>query len=226
MCIERNLRSRLLNVGVALVAIVGVLVLALPARAETPVGQLVLYEVNEALRLKPARHDDTAELSRRFAQASLLGVDVRALAANSLFTDGAFVKADASSNVDMATGRGPVRGTIQLLKDIDPTRNSLDTLLVTGVLEIRGELDLTTAKSTATAPITGRWRAEYRREHGTFSGVFLIPFAIDGMDGYYYVNPPGCDCKSGKTMGYLCKVDVTEFVLGIPLTKAVVIFSK
>jgi len=225
MFIERNVRSRLLSVWLVLVA-VAVLVLPVPARAETPVGQLVLYEVNEALRLKPARHDDTAELSRRLAQASLLGVDVRALAANSLFTDGAFVKADASSNVDMATGRGPVRGTIQLLKDIDPTRNSLDTLLVTGVLEIRGELDLTTAKSTATAPITGRWRAEYRREHGTFSGVFLIPFAIDGMDGYYYVNPPGCDCKSGKTMGYLCKVDVTEFVLGIPLTKAVVIFSK
>src|SRR5204862_7226534 len=67
----------------------------------------------------------------------------------------AFVKADASSAVDLGTGHGPVKGTIQLLTDIDPNRNSLDTLLVTGEIDIRGDLDLTTASVTATAPITG-----------------------------------------------------------------------
>ena len=232
MCIERNLRSRLLNVGVALVAIVGVLVLALPARAETPLARMTLYEVNEALRLKAVRHDDTSELRRRLAQASLLGTDVVALGPNSLFVTGAFVKADASSAVDLASGRGPVRGTIQLLTDIDPTRNSLDTLLVTGELEIRGELDLTTAAVTATAPIAGTWRGEYRRERGSYRGVFLIPFKMGGT--YYYQNPadvfPGFTCKGQVDdfgpWGKFCRVDSTEFVLGIPLTKALLLFSK
>src|SRR5262245_31898411 len=232
MCIERNLRSRLLNVGVALVAIVGVLVLALPARAETPLARMTLYEVNEALRLKAVRHDDTSELRRRLAQASLLGTDVVALGPNSLFVTGAFVKADASSAVDLASGRGPVRGTIQLLTDIDPTRNSLDTLLVTGELEIRGELDLTTAAVTATAPIAGTWRGEYRRERGSDGGLCRIPFKMSGT--YYYRNPadvfPGFTCKGQVDdfgpWGKFCRVDSTEFVLGIPLTKALLLFSK
>src|SRR5213593_3021764 len=225
-------RSRLFSVWLALVAVLMVLVLPLPARAETPVARVTLYEVNEALRLKAVRHDDTSELKRRLAQASLLGTDVVAVVPNPVFATGAFVKADASSAVDLATGRGPVRGTIQLLTDIDPTRNSLDTLLVTGELEIRGELDLTTAAVTATAPITGTWRGEYRRERGTYRGVFLIPFKMNGT--YYYQNPadalPGFVCKGQVDdfgpWGKFCQVHSTEFVLGIPLTKALLLFTK
>src|SRR2546426_2950662 len=63
-------RSRLFSVWLALVAVLMVLVLPLPARAETPVARVTLYEVNEALRLKAVRHDDTSELKRRLAQAS------------------------------------------------------------------------------------------------------------------------------------------------------------
>src|SRR5262249_58483696 len=121
------------------------------------------------------------------AQASLLGTEVVALVPNPVFVTGAFVKADASSAVDLSTGRGPVRGKIQLLTDTDSTRNSLDTLLVTGELEIRGELDLTTAAVTATAPIAGTWRVEYRRERGSYRGIFLIPFKMGGT--YYYQRP-------------------------------------
>src|SRR5438552_8766326 len=223
-------RSRLFSVWLALVAVL--LVLPLPARAETPVARVTLYEVNEALRLKAVRHDDTSELKRRLAQASLLGTDVVAVGPKSVFVTGAFVKADASSAVDLGTGHGPVKGTIQLLTDIDPNRNSLDTLLVTGELNIRGDLDLTTASVTATAPITGTWRAEYRRERGNYRGVFLIPFNMGGT--YYYQNPadvlPGFACKGlvddFGPWGKFCRVDSTEFVLGIPLTKALLLFSK
>src|SRR5438093_6471313 len=49
-------RSRLFSVWLALVAVLMVLVLPLPARAETPVARVTLYEVNEALRLKADRH--------------------------------------------------------------------------------------------------------------------------------------------------------------------------
>jgi len=225
-------RSRLFSVWLALVAVLMVLVLPLPARAETPVAQVTLYEVNEALRLKAVRHDDTSELKRRLAQASLLGTDVVAVGPKSVFVTGAFVKADASSAVDLGTGHGPVKGTIQLLTDIDPNRNSLDTLLVTGEIDIRGDLDLSTASVTATAPITGTWRAEYRRERGNYRGVFLIPFNMGGT--YYYQNPadvfPGFTCKGAVEdfgpWGKFCRVDSTEFVLGIPLTKALLLFSK
>src|SRR5213078_1112636 len=179
-------RSRLFSVWLALVAVLMVLVLPLPARAETPVARMTLYEVNEALGLKAVRHDD------------------------------------ASSAVDLGTGHGPVKGTIQLLTDIDPNRNSLDTLLVTGEINIRGDLDLTTASVTATAPITGTWRGEYRRERGSYRGVFLIPFNMGGT--YYYQNPadvlPGFACKGlvddFGPWGKFCRVDSTEFVLGIP----------
>jgi len=225
-------RSRLFSVWLALVAVLMVLVLPLPARAETPVARVTLYEVNEALRLKAVRHDDTSELKRRLAQASLLGTDVVAVGPKSVFVTGAFVKADASSAVDLGTGHGPVKGTIQLLTDIDPNRNSLDTLLVTGEIDIRGDLDLSTASVTATAPITGTWRAEYRRERGNYRGVFLIPFNMGGT--YYYQNPadvfPGFTCKGAVEdfgpWGKFCRVDSTEFVLGIPLTKALLLFSK
>jgi len=225
-------RSRLFSVWLALVAVLMVLVLPLPARAETPVARVTLYEVNEALRLKAVRHDDTSELKRRLAQASLLGTDVVAVGPKSVFVTGAFVKADASSAVDLGTGHGPVKGTIQLLTHIDPNRNSLDTLLVTGEIDIRGDLDLTTASVTATAPITGTWRGEYRRERGSYRGVFLIPFNMGGT--YYYQNPadvfPGFTCKGAVDdfgpWGKFCRVDSTEFVLGIPLTKALLLFSK
>ena len=182
--------------------------------------------------MKAVRHDDTSELKRRLAQASLLGTDVVAVGPKSVFVTGAFVKADASSAVDLGTGHGPVKGTIQLLTDIDPNRNSLDTLLVTGEIDIRGDLDLTTASVTATAPITGTWRGEYRRERGSYRGVFLIPFNMGGT--YYYQNPadvlPGFACKGlvddFGPWGKFCRVDSTEFVLGIPLTKALLLFSK
>src|SRR5438093_13666059 len=85
MFIERVLRSRLFSVGLALVAVVAALALPLPARAETPLARVTLYEVNEALRLKAVRHDDTSELKRRLAQASLQGPDVGPPATNTDF---------------------------------------------------------------------------------------------------------------------------------------------
>jgi len=225
-------RSRLFSVWLALVAVLMVLVLPLPARAETPVARMTLYEVNEALRLKAVGYGDTSELKRRLAQASLLGTDVVALEPNPIFATGAFVKADASSDVNLGTLHGPVHGKIQLLTDIDPSRNSLDTLLVTGEVRIRGELDLSTAALTATAPITGTWRGEYRGQSGAYRGIFLIPFNMGGT--YYYQNPadvfPGFTCKGAVDdfgpYGKFCRVDSTEFVLGIPLTKALLLFSK
>ncbi len=214
---------------------VGLVAMAPAARAETPVARLTLYEVDEALKFKPHGHDTDA-VQARLAQASLLGtaVDVVALKDGTVFKTGAFVKADASSDVSLATLVGPVRGTVNLLTDLDPTRNSLDTLLITAVLDIKAELDLSpTASKVRMAPIRGDWRAQGKRQRGGFTGAFLIPFSLDGKT-YFYLNPaaivPGFTCKGplvnvGPPFGYLCMVDSTEFVLGIPMTKALLIFS-
>lgn len=212
----------------------------LAARAETPIAQVTLYEVDEALRFKKAGHDTDA-VQARLAQASLLGSarDVCALPitngecanANGIFRTGAFVKADASSNVNVATLRGPVNGTINLLYDMDKSRNSLDTLVITSVLEIKGELDLTpTASKIPMAPIQGQWRVSRGHQRGSYSGVFLIPFDIGGGN-YAYLDPAqfGFKCKvqPNALAAYgLCPVDSTEFVLGIPMTKALLTFSE
>jgi len=228
-----RIRGRNLGICVVLAAIAVVMSGPLAARAESPIAQVTLYEVDEALRFKTHGHD-TAAVQARLAQASLLGIsgDVVALTNNAVFQNGAFVKADASSAVNVATLRGPVSGTINLLSDIDPTRNSLDTLVITSVLEIKGELDLTpTASKIPMAPIQGRWRVSRGHARGTYSGVFLIPFDIGGGN-YFYLDPApyGFQCKgavlSGTPLGNLCQVHSTEFVLGIPMTKALLTFSE
>ncbi len=222
------------GMGLALMAAAVIVIAPVAARAETPVARVTLYEVDEALKLKPRGHDTHAVIAR-LAQASLLGVsgDVVALdEKNSVFKAGAFVKADASSNVSLATLVGPVGGTINLLKDDDPNRNSLDTLEITAVLDITAELDLRpTAIPVPMAPIAGRWRAHHGKARGYFGGVFLIPFSVDGGQTYYYLDPAvvlpgaGFTCKGWAGGGY-CQVHSSEFVLGIPMTKALLTFSE
>jgi len=206
----------------------------LPARAETPLARVTLYEVDEALKFKARGHDTDAVMAR-LAQASLLGVAgdiVPVDDKNGIFKAGSFIKADASSNVSLATLVGPVRGTINLLTDTNPYRNSLDTLQITTVLDITAELDLRpTAIPVPMAPIDGRWRAQHGKARGYFGGVFLIPFSVDGGKTYYYLDPEvvlpgaGFKCKGWSGGGY-CQVHSTEFVLGIPMTKALLTFSQ
>jgi len=222
-----------LGAAVVAAAVAVVAIAPRPARAETPIAQVTLYEVDEALKFKK-RGSDVDAVMTRLANASLLGgaTDVQALVDNPIFVTGSYVKADAASNVNTATLSGPVHGTINLLQDLDPTRNSLDTLLITQVLDINATLDLSpTASKIPMAPITGRWRVANSRVRGTFQGVFLIPFDIGGGN-YFYLDPSpwGFKCKGalleGTPMGTLCQVHSTEFVLGIPMTKALLTFSQ
>lgn len=194
--------------------------------AETPVVRLVAYEVTEGLRFKPKGATDPAELRRRMAAASLLGVDVTPLAGGTPFAAGQFIRADATSNVDLATGVGPVKGTIQILTDLDPTRNSLDTLLVTVEIPIAGQLDLTTA-TQGYAGISGTWRAKQQPGlRGSFQGFFLIPFQIAGLGNQYWcLNLGEGSCAQPSPIPSLCPLTSNEFALGIPLTKAVITLS-
>ncbi|HVR72577.1 MAG TPA: hypothetical protein VMT87_17210 [Vicinamibacteria bacterium] len=211
------------------------------AVAQEPVASAVLYEVNEALRFvkrgerpRDRRRPDTAEVARRVADASLLGREVNPVDTHPLFRKGSFIQADATSDVNLATGKGPIRGTMTLLTDIDPTRESLDTLVVDADLKLKGDLDLTTALQ-GYAGLSGEWSSvRPRGNRGTFAGLFLIPFLADGDERYFYLDLGGeadpCAAPEFVTAGGqtvpACPLESFEFALGIPLTKAVVTFFE
>lgn len=224
--VERSTRHRWIGAAVAAAAL---LLAAAPglAAAETLLGRVTLYEVAEALVFKSPRAATSPDaFIRRLAHASLLGTDVVPATPNALFLPGQYAVADASSNVDLATYVGPVSGTFTLLTDTDSSRLSLDTLVVTSVLRIRGELDLTTAVQ-GFAGIHGDWRADLGPQRGRFEGVFLIPFQMAPLEGYWYADLsstfPGLPPCASPVAG-LCPLEDREFALGIPLTKAVVNF--
>jgi hypothetical protein len=227
--IERSVGRRWMRAAVvAAVLLIGVT----PSfAAETLLGRVTVYEVTEALQFKgPRAATDPSELTRRLAHASLLGTQVEAGSPNAIFTPGMYVTADASSNVSLVTLVGPVRGTLTLLTDLDPARLSLDTLVISSALEIRGQLDLTTAATSGIAGIAGQWNKDRgsRRQGGRFEGVFLIPFQVPGLPGYWYIDPASVLANGGEKCDSpvpgLCPLDGKEFALGIPLTKAVVNF--
>jgi hypothetical protein len=200
------------------------------ASAQEPVASAVLYEVNEALRfLKPNGRREVgsrADFARRLARASLLGKDVKPTGAHDLFREGQFIQAEATSAVNLNTGKGPILGRMHLLVDLDPTRESLDTLLVEVDARIAGTLDLTTA-TQGYATLSGTWHTGSKgsRRQGVMEGLFLIPFAMDGK--YFYadlaIGGPGTLCGSADG---LCPLAGDEFALGIPLTKLVVSFFE
>lgn len=206
--------------------------LAPPAAvAQERVATAVVYEVNEALRFLKARGRDRspnqAEFARRLAHASLLGKEVKPVGDHDIFRAGSFIQASATSTVDLRTGRGPISGKLQILTDIDPTRESLDTLVIDVEAKIRGQLDLTTA-TQGFATLSGTWTPSRRssKRGGTMQGVFLIPFHL-GDERYLYldlgVDGPGTLCGSADG---LCPLTGEEFALGIPLTKLVVAFAE
>ena len=201
---------------------------AAAASAQSPVAMVVMYEVNEGLAFFKGIKGATgvADVRQRVARASLLGRDVRPLVPSSPFGVGTFIQADALSSVDVQTGRGPIQGYFTLLADLDPTRNSLDTLQAMAMGTVSGELDLAPAAS-GFAPLSGRWTLAGTTHGGTFAGVFLIPFPLPGGNRYAYVDrgPGGPGGLCGSAAG-VCPLGDQEFALGIPLTKAVVVFFE
>ena len=212
-----------------------------------PVATAVMYEVNEALRFVKDkerergtdrerlrdRRASAAEVARRLAKASLLGNKVKPVEDGGIFKAGSFIQADATSNVNLSNGQGPIHGKLRLLTDTDPNRESLDTLVVDTEAFIRGELDLSTAMQ-GFAGLTGRFWTLKKLEAGTFQGLFLIPFQVEGDDRYFYLDIAGpaepCEkpeyVKIGDQPIPACPLESFEFALGIPLTKAVVTFFQ
>jgi hypothetical protein len=117
---------------------------------------------------------------------------------------------------------------------MDPNRHSLDTLVIDTEASLRGELDLTTALQ-GYAVMSGRWASKGKdKRDGTFQGLFLIPFPVEGDERYFYLDIAGeadpCAASEFVTVGGqvvpACPLESFQFALGIPLTKAVVTFFE
>jgi len=145
------------------------------------------------------------------------------------------VSAHAQSSISLISGTGPIRGTFDLLKDLDPTRESLDTLVVMSSGQLHGVLDLSTS-AFGYASTSGTW--QIKKSKGTFAGVFVVPFPYG--PGYAYVDLTQelglaqlglsfCDASRAVTLpggAPGCLLGSEEFALGIPLTKTLLILSS
>ncbi len=190
------------------------------ARATRALARVVLYEVSEAVRFAASEERDEAgePIWVRSADAALFGNDVTSLAEQPLFTPGMFVSARARSAVAMPGGRGSITCSFDLLMDGDPSRPSLDKLLVTASGTLDGRLDL---RDAARGYACGEGRWSLPDAHGTFTASFLIPTRRPDHDGFWYVEHDVDGHVRPEHDGAWRPLRPDEFVLGIPVTKVI-----
>lgn len=230
MRVTRFMVNRVLA-AIVVPALALLLVAPSPSVAQSPpYATIVAYEVAEHLRFKGgAGEPDNFKV--RFAKATLLGTILQTAEddAGNPFVVGDFFDSDAKSSVK-ATGTGTIAGTFNVLHDFDGAASmSLSTMEVAASGTVKGELDLRPTMQNPPQPfalVAGRWRTHGR--HGTYSGVFLIPFpgSLVGIppqvaEFVYPLGPGGAaTCLSGVViLGSLCKVHEDEILLRFPLTK-------
>jgi hypothetical protein len=215
----------------------GLALMPTPTLAQAPIAKLQGYEVAEHVEFLGGAMTPT-DFRRRFADTAIIGDDVVGSVDPFFPNPGKkFADARASSLVNAKTGKGPIVGTFYILEDFDPTTNLLSTLQVVAKGRIKGTLDLSTILTTATAPVSGKWRIEEKDLRGTFQGTFVVPIPHPASPtGYVYINvdpttTTPCRTAAGPETGAavsvplmpvpVCFVDPKEFLLGFPLTKLV-----
>ena len=149
------------------------------------------------------------------------------------------------------SGTGPIQGEFDLLslQDLDGNGNpNLSDLVIIASGRLQGTLDLrpalipdpATGMVSPVAPVSGTWNLKNDgRRAGSFGGAFLIPFDASalGLQGDWYINPkelaiPGLPsiCLSGVVIntpfGSFCQLSPEEYVLGFPLTKAIIFLNQ
>lgn len=183
--------------------------------AQEPDVNATLYEVTETMkvRLHPAG-------GRRVATAALMGwVSAGTPLCPAELAGGAArctVIAFATDNINLATGRGPVRGSFAVVVQGDNPVDAPELVVIRG--EISGTIDLSPLLGTPPSPlgfVTGRWSAHGVggtplagfRGHGRLSGTFRLPFVINGSVPLYL------------TDGGPVPVAPEEYSLGLPTVK-------
>jgi hypothetical protein len=224
------------------VGIVGLVPASAPAREdreETSFATVVLWEVQEYLRLKQGGFRDN--IMFRLANATLVGDATDGLCPPS--PAGAepvpcAMDARARSAVNTETGVGPIAGNFNILVDTDPASPLLSDLVLFATGSLEGTLDLrpvVLAQQTGgafggpVAPASGRWRSRNLDARGRFVGGFLIPVPAPCDLGFAYVNLPvklpGVDepqqlIPLDLAPPFQC-LQHADFSLGSPVTKFV-----
>ena len=182
---------------------------------------------------------------RRFADACLLGNSVVSFG-DPIFGAASYIGADAQSKVNITPGNksfgtGPIKGTFDLLTDFNGGDvDHLSDLAVVASGKLDGMLDLRPALDPKNpqpiAPVSGKWRlTTVGNQRGTFQGAFLIATDLSAfsLPGDWYIQPDNlqANCISNTMFpiapgATACLLDSTEYVLGIPLTKAVIFLVK
>jgi hypothetical protein len=162
------------------------------SRAAAAEPDAVLYEVTESVRL--AVHGGP----HRIATASLMGWVKKGTAicprafAEALRVEKCSVLAVATNDLDLASGKGPVRGTFTVVIQDGNKIDAPETVVVDGTIE--GGIDLTPALGRPSVPLghlRGRWKAEGVpggpltdiRTTGTLTGTFRLPFVYGVPNG-------------------------------------------
>jgi len=216
------------------------------AWAQVPVAQVTMYEVLEALQFKkPIKHTDPQAFAKRFADAALLGNSVVSFG-DPVFGAASYIGAQAQSKVNINPasrnfGTGPIQGTFDLLTDFNGGDvDHLSDLAVVASGKIDGTLDLRPALDPTNpqpiAPVSGTWKlTTVHGARGQFQGAFLIAADLSamGLPGDWYIQSDrlNASCVSGDSVLVApgvsaCRLDPTEYVLGIPLTKAVLFLVR
>lgn len=244
------MRVKRVNLSWAVVAplLAVLLFLPSPSAAQAPYAKVITYEVAEHIKFLGG--EMTAEdFKRRFARATLIGDGVAGGPPFEPNPGKKFIDASAVSFISGRTGKGPIHGTFNVLEDFDPTTELLSTLQVVASGTLNGTLDLSTIMATGTAPVFGKWRVRGQNLKGTFQGAFAVPFLLPPipplgfLGGYFYidVDPTPNSCRTdtapeggaevslpigpGGALVAFCPVHPEEFLLGFPLTKAVLFLS-
>lgn len=163
----------------------------------------VLYEVSETMTVKGGK------MARRVANAALVGWANGGTGICPAPITRCQVTAFAQDNINLATGRGPVKGSFAIVVQDQNDVDGPELVVFQGSLV--GHMDLSPAilGGTPLGSISGTWTARGRSSlegvdrNGTFTGIFRLPFLMGGVPSYLMgptsVVPVGSDERSRNT---------------------------
>lgn len=212
--------------------LVGCLALALLALIVQPglvsAQTAVLYEVTETMKLSSIRNGEY-----RSASAALFGWVSSGSSicptwlVQALGQTHCSITARAHDSVNLATGRGPVDGTFQIVIAGDNDVDAPELVILEG--RLNGRVDLSPVlDQVPLGSIKGTWRAKGLRDgvlaglevRGSFTGTFRLPFVspLDPSKTPLYLLDP--------TTQQVVPVQANQYSLGVPTVMLEITFVE
>jgi hypothetical protein len=177
----------------------------------------VLYEVTESMTTRGLKNPHRVATAALFGAATI-GAPICPAA---LGVTSCGVNVQASDNIDLATGKGPVNGSFQVVIQGDNPVDGPELLVLEGHLS--GDVNLSpTLQQIPLGTIAGTWSARGLRDShlrgvkltGTFTGTFRLPF-LSGTTPSYLLDS-----------GSVVPVEPDEFSIGFPAVRLEISFQQ